>query len=120
MLDLLDEESRFPKGTDQSLLEKLHNSHKLNAFYVKPKVNNAKFGIKHYAGEVFYDVNGLLEKNRDTFRDDVLKVLKESRFVELFITAYLSGALPVFLDSIVVSISACHAEDPGSIPGRGV
>ena len=22
-------------------------------------------------------------------------------------------------DSIVVSISACHAEDPGSIPGRG-
>ena len=23
-------------------------------------------------------------------------------------------------DSIVVSISACHAEDPGSIPGRGV
>ena len=26
----------------------------------------------------------------------------------------------VFLDSIVVSISACHAEDPGSIPGRGV
>ena len=23
-------------------------------------------------------------------------------------------------DSIAVSISACHAEDPGSIPGRGV
>ena len=23
-------------------------------------------------------------------------------------------------DSIVVSISACHAEDPGSIPGRGI
>ena len=25
-----------------------------------------------------------------------------------------------FRCSIVVSISACHAEDPGSIPGRGV
>ena len=25
-----------------------------------------------------------------------------------------------FRGSIVVSISACHAEDPGSIPGRGV
>ncbi len=25
----------------------------------------------------------------------------------------------LFLDSIVVSISACHADDPGSIPGRG-
>ena len=26
---------------------------------------------------------------------------------------------PKIRDSIVVSISACHAEDPGSIPGRG-
>ena len=26
----------------------------------------------------------------------------------------------VIRDSIGVSISACHAEDPGSIPGRGV
>lgn len=52
-----------------------------NPYYIKPKVNNAKFGIHHYAGQVFYDVNGLLEKNRDTFRDDMLKVLKESRYV---------------------------------------
>ncbi len=26
----------------------------------------------------------------------------------------------VFLDSIEASIPACHAGDPGSIPGRGV
>ena len=26
----------------------------------------------------------------------------------------------MILDSIVVSISACHADDPGSIPGREV
>lgn len=42
-----------------------------------------KFGIRHYAGEVFYDVNGLLGKNRDTFRDDMLKVLKDSRYPEI-------------------------------------
>ncbi len=83
MLDLLDEESRFPKGTDQSLLTKLHGSLHQNAFYIKPKVNNGKFGIKHYAGDVFYDVSGLLEKNRDTFRNDVLKVLKDSRWETL-------------------------------------
>jgi hypothetical protein len=29
-------------------------------------------------------------------------------------------ALGHLRDSIVVSISACHAEDPGSIPGRGI
>lgn len=50
-----------------------------NAFYIKPKVSNSQFGIRHYAGEVFYLVTGLLEKNRDTFREDMLKVLKESR-----------------------------------------
>ncbi len=30
-----------------------------------------------------------------------------------------TGCVCVVLDSIVVSISACHAEAPGSIPGRG-
>ena len=40
----------------------------------------AKFGIRHYAGEVTYQVDGLLEKNRDTFRDDILKMLKDSRW----------------------------------------
>lgn len=29
MLSLLDEESRFPKGTDQTLLEKLHKAHEV-------------------------------------------------------------------------------------------
>ncbi len=36
----------------------------------------------------------------------------------------VKGSMPIFstflLDSIVVSISAFHAGDPGSIPGRGV
>ena len=30
-----------------------------------------------------------------------------------------SGWLHQFLDSLVVRISACHVEGPGSIPGRG-
>ena len=59
-----------------------------NPYYVKPKVNNAKFGIRHYAGEVMYDTYGLLDKNRDTFRDDILKVLKESRLVAIQCVCY--------------------------------
>ncbi|KAK5617011.1 hypothetical protein CRENBAI_016490 [Crenichthys baileyi] len=52
---------------------------KTNPYYVKPRVADHQFGIKHYAGEVLYDVRGILEKNRDTFRDDILNMLKDSR-----------------------------------------
>ncbi|XP_022083588.1 unconventional myosin-X-like isoform X2 [Acanthaster planci] len=79
ILALINEESRFPKGTDETMLEKLHSNHAKNAFYIKPKVADSNFGIRHYAGEVFYHTKGFLEKNRDTFRDDILTVLKESR-----------------------------------------
>ncbi|XP_019378232.1 PREDICTED: unconventional myosin-X-like [Gavialis gangeticus] len=79
LLALVNEESRFPKGTDSTLLEKLHSQHASNHYYMKPRVTDHQFGIKHYAGEVLYDVRGFLEKNRDTFRDDILNVLKDSR-----------------------------------------
>uniref|UniRef100_A0A9J7Z9V1 Myosin X n=1 Tax=Cyprinus carpio carpio TaxID=630221 RepID=A0A9J7Z9V1_CYPCA len=79
LLALVNEESHFPKGTDDTLLEKLHSQHSRNQFYVKPRVAVHQFGIKHYAGEVVYDVRGILEKNRDTFRDDILNLLRESR-----------------------------------------
>ncbi|XP_075170992.1 unconventional myosin-X [Anomaloglossus baeobatrachus] len=79
LLALINEESYFPKATDSTLLEKLHNQHANNSFYVKPRVTVHNFGIKHYAGEVLYDVRGTLEKNRDTFRDDLLNLLRESR-----------------------------------------
>nr|XP_057947426.1 unconventional myosin-X isoform X3 [Doryrhamphus excisus] len=79
LLALVNEESRFPKGTDFTLLEKLHSRHSTNPYYVKPRLADHQFGIKHYAGEVLYDVKGILEKNRDTFRDDILTMLKDSR-----------------------------------------
>uniref|UniRef100_A0A8C5W684 Myosin X n=1 Tax=Leptobrachium leishanense TaxID=445787 RepID=A0A8C5W684_9ANUR len=79
LLALINEECYFPRATDSTLLEKLHNQHANNSFYVKPRVAVHNFGVKHYAGEVLYDVRGTLEKNRDTFRDDLLNVLRESR-----------------------------------------
>ncbi|XP_044074424.1 unconventional myosin-X isoform X1 [Siniperca chuatsi] len=79
LLALMNEESHFPKATDDTLLEKLHSQHSKNSFYVKPRVAVHYFGVKHYAGEVVYDVRGMLEKNRDTFRDDILNLLRESR-----------------------------------------
>ena len=48
-------------------------------------------------------------------------------FLDAILDTSLSSILPVqsmasshrFLDSLVVRISACHVEGPGSIPGRG-
>ncbi|ETE69173.1 Myosin-X, partial [Ophiophagus hannah] len=79
LLALINEESHFPQATDKTLLAKLHIQHANNPFYVKPRVAVHNFGVKHYAGEVQYDVRGILEKNRDTFRDDLLNLLRESR-----------------------------------------
>lgn len=59
VLALIDEESKFPNGTDFSLLAKLHNQHGKNKNYSKPKSDiTPAFGIQHFAGEVFYDIPG--------------------------------------------------------------
>ena len=46
LLALVNEESRFPKGTDNTLLEKLHSQHMSNPYYVKPRVTDHQFGIR--------------------------------------------------------------------------
>eukprot|EP00056_Hartaetosiga_gracilis_P013065 m.213142 g.213142 ORF g.213142 m.213142 type:complete len:1878 (+) comp13789_c0_seq6:2376-8009(+) len=86
VLSLLDEESRFPKGTDQSLLNKLHSSHGVSndGPYIKPRMAVAQFGINHFAGAVMYNVGGFLEKNRDAFRPELVDVLCASSNEFLF------------------------------------
>lgn len=79
ILPLLDDESNFPKATDNSFLEKCHYNHALNEVYCRPRMSSMEFGIKHYAGQVWYTVDGFLDKNRDTLRMDVLDLLTGSR-----------------------------------------
>lgn len=78
ILHLLDDESNFPRATDVSFLEKCHYNHALNELYSRPRLNGPEFGVRHYAGPVWYNVDGFLDKNRDTLRPDVVQLLISS------------------------------------------
>ncbi|RDX45496.1 hypothetical protein OH76DRAFT_1408073 [Lentinus brumalis] len=82
VMALLDEESRLPSGTDQSFLQKLNNQllKPENAkVFKKPRFGNSAFTIAHYALDVTYEVEGFLEKNRDTVPDEHMALLQGTK-----------------------------------------
>ncbi|XP_054741862.1 myosin heavy chain, muscle isoform X23 [Anastrepha obliqua] len=93
ILSILEEESMFPKATDQTFAEKLVNTHLgKSAPFQKPKPPKpgqqaAHFAIGHYAGVVAYNITGWLEKNKDPLNDTVVDQFKKSAnklLVEIF------------------------------------
>ncbi|XP_029954863.1 unconventional myosin-Va isoform X2 [Salarias fasciatus] len=88
ILDLLDEECKMPKGSDDSWAQKLYNTHlKTCTLFEKPRMSNRAFIIQHFADKVEYQCDGFLEKNKDTVNEEQINVLKASKFdllVELF------------------------------------
>ncbi|KAM4744939.1 unconventional myosin-Va isoform 1-T1 [Anableps anableps] len=88
ILDLLDEECKMPKGSDDSWAQKLYNTHlKTCSLFEKPRMSNRAFIIQHFADKVEYQCEGFLEKNKDTVNEEQINVLKASKFnllVELF------------------------------------
>ncbi|XP_032218012.1 unconventional myosin-VIIa isoform X2 [Nematostella vectensis] len=85
---LIDEESRFPQGTDESFLDKLNYNHKDNKHFVRPKSRvQSQFGVVHFAGTVYYDTTGFLDKNRNTFSADLVDLISSSKcnfFLNMF------------------------------------
>ncbi|KAK7063234.1 Myosin-IIIa, partial [Halocaridina rubra] len=77
LLALLDEESRFPKANDQSLVEKFHNNIK-SQYYMKPKAQGLDFGIRHFAGKVNYDAVNFLKKNKNFLPTEVIQLFRQS------------------------------------------
>lgn len=87
ILDLLDEECRFPAGTDESFLTKLQERINNREFLLQERLQEpGTFTIRHFAYDVAYSSAGFLEKNRDTVPADVLALLpKDSEFVSLYV-----------------------------------
>ncbi|CAF1105745.1 unnamed protein product, partial [Didymodactylos carnosus] len=95
ILALIDEESRFPKATDYTLVDKL-NSNMHSTYYIRSKSSFSassqhstssssstlqsipSFFIIHFAGQVQYDARGFLEKNRDYLAPEIIQVLRQS------------------------------------------
>ncbi|KAF4520317.1 hypothetical protein B566_EDAN004377 [Ephemera danica] len=77
LLALLDEESRFPRSSDSSLVSKFHNNID-SKHYVRPKSNALCFAVHHYAGRVVYQADGFLEKNKNFLPPEVIQLLRQS------------------------------------------
>ncbi|TSQ12728.1 Unconventional myosin-VIIa [Bagarius yarrelli] len=104
IIALIDEESRFPKGSDATLLHKINSQHKLNAIYIPPKHSHeSQFGIQHFAGMVHYETKGFLEKNKDSLHSDIIQLVHSSKNkfikqifqtdVAMFLCGYVQTAL---------------------------
>ncbi|KAH9699059.1 Myosin-11 [Citrus sinensis] len=65
IIALLDEACMFPKSTHETFANKLYQTFKSHKRFVKPKFSRTDFAIAHYAGEVMYQSDQFLDKNKD-------------------------------------------------------
>jgi myosin-1 len=79
LLGVLDEQCAYNESTPERLIFNF-NKLKTNVHYIPAKrlESTTSFSIKHYAGVVQYDVTDFIEKNRDTFWNDLLLLMQTS------------------------------------------
>nr|XP_043897584.1 unconventional myosin-VIIa-like isoform X2 [Solea senegalensis] len=110
IISLIDEESKFPKGTDATMLYKLNSQHRLNSNYIPPKNSyETQFGIQHFAGVVHYETRGFLEKNRDSLHTDIIQLVHSSK--NKFIKQIFQADVAMFL---------CGYQQPSTPAPKGV
>merc|ERR1719173_135920 len=79
-LAIFEEESLFPKATDETFRAKLFdNMLGKHPNFAKPNPRpdpDAHFAIIHYAATVSYNLTGWLEKNKDPLNDTIVEMIK--------------------------------------------
>ncbi|NWY55402.1 MYO5B protein, partial [Chionis minor] len=88
ILDLLNEESKMPQGSDGSWAQKLYQTHLGSSHFQKPRRPTDAFVVCHFAGKVEYQCHGFVEKNRDTVPEELVGLLRASKsalLAELFL-----------------------------------
>eukprot|EP00117_Sycon_ciliatum_P019794 scpid7575/ scgid4248/ Myosin-IIIa len=80
MFNLLDDETKFPRASAKTLVEKFNEHCDKNTHYVKSRQSrDPAFGVKHYAGLVTYNCESFLIKNRDALSVGLLECIKTSK-----------------------------------------
>lgn len=96
----MDEESRLPSGSDSSFVQKLYTQlakPETKAVFKKPRFGQTAFTIAHYALDVTYEVEGFIEKNRDTVPDEHLALLASTKnpFLKEVLETALASTKPL-------------------------
>ncbi|XXG43535.1 hypothetical protein AAC387_Pa01g3541 [Persea americana] len=88
IIALLDEACMFPKSTHETFCQKLFQTFKVHKRFQKPKLSRTDFTISHYAGEVKYQSDQFLDKNKDYVVAEHQELLSASK------CSFVSGLFP--------------------------
>lgn len=114
LLPLLEEQLLLKrKTTDKQLLTIYHGNHlDKHPNYAKPRFECDEFIIRHYAGDVTYDIHDFIAKNTDNLHDDLLDLLRQSSHTliqQMFRSVADSNRTPVKRAGTTPSSSAAPA-----------
>nr|TKV91368.1 hypothetical protein SEVIR_9G091500v2 [Setaria viridis] len=79
IIALLDEACMFPKSTHETFAQKMYQTYKAHKRFSKPKLARTAFTINHYAGDVTYQADQFLDKNKDYVVAEHQALLNSSR-----------------------------------------
>ncbi|KAK9082960.1 hypothetical protein Scep_029431 [Stephania cephalantha] len=88
IIALLDEACMFPRSTHETFAQKLYQTFKTHKRFSKPKLSQTDFTISHYAGEVTYQTDLFLDKNKDYVIAEHQALLSAAR------CSFVSGLFP--------------------------
>lgn len=103
------------EGADEALQQRITGCNNNPHFNLRGK----RFLIKHYAGEVTYDIQGLVEKNKDTLSNDLIELVQSSTdpfLVKLFpedtetekVTSTAGYKIKSSANLLVKALGVCH------------
>ncbi|ERN15904.1 hypothetical protein AMTR_s00039p00219460 [Amborella trichopoda] len=88
IIALLDEACMFPRSTHETFAQKLYQTFKNHKRFSKPKLSRTDFTICHYAGDVTYQTDQFLDKNKDYVIAEHQALLSASK------CSFVSGLFP--------------------------